>query len=189
VRSEPPVDLSIKAEQAGLDVWRAATLIAQQTDDVAIVDIRSKSSFEQYHIPRSLHKPKASVSELQRLASRYKKLIVVAKTDNVAKQLVGGARKDAQDTRFFYLLNGPRNWYLNFDLPVPLFATKPPAFGYEQALQTAKLFFAQPKQGDSKKVLEAIQTLSRINYQPSLLQKTGPAGSTTSRKKVSGGCS
>lgn len=186
-RSEPPVDLAATAADLGLDVWKAAAFIVQ-AERPAVIDVRPTEAFERYRLPLATSLPGASAEQLKALAADRPWILVYAGKDDVAQKLVAEARTVAPWAHIHYLVDGARAWYLAFALPVPLFAEAGPPSGYPEALAAATAWFAAPAGGATTAVTEALQTLARLNYQPSLLKagkKAAPAGA---KKKIGGGC-
>ena len=187
--AEPPPDLSVTAAEAGLDVWKVAAALLDDTGEAQVVDVRSPGDFARYHVPGAVSEPAAGASRLVELARGHAAVIVVAAKDDAAQKLVGEARALAKETRFHYLVDGPRAWYLTFDLPVPLFADATAPSGYGEALGTLKGFLAKPEPVSKPRALEALTSLAKMNFQPSLLKQAGKAkASGGAKKKISGGC-
>jgi hypothetical protein len=88
-----------------------------------------------------------------------------------------------------YLADGVRGWYLALTVPVPLFAEAPAPRGWSEARRVLERHLTTPADATRAAASNALQTLARANYQPSLLQNAAarPA-SATPRKKISGGC-
>lgn len=184
--AEPPPDLSLQAADAGIDVLRAA---AATLDGACFVDVRPAEEYQVYHIERSFHFPGAS-PDMLRSAARNGAVIVVASRDHTAQKLVGAARAADPRGKYFYLKSGVREWYLTFELPVPLFTEQPPPRGYAEARAALDQYVATRDDRLRQSARMAVFDLARMNYQPSLL---GAAASKTKsaagpRKKISGGC-
>ena len=184
-RAERP--LEIRADEAGLDAWKAALLLVREPGRVAIVDVRSAERFGQYHLPGSVTMPGASAQELTAIAAGKAGMLIVAEADKDASVLTAAVASAVKPTPVHFLKDGVRAWYLAFELPVPLFSDKPAPHGYESSIQTVRacLSGACPKPDDAT---EAIGLLSRSPYEPSMLQGRKPAPSGGAKKKISGGC-
>jgi rhodanese-related sulfurtransferase len=188
-RAELPPDLSASAADAALDVWKAAYALAEAGDSGAVVDLRPPEAFASYHLPRARSLPGATAADLAGLARTKDLVLLYAGKDDVAAKLAADARALAPRGRIHYLPDGARAWYLALTLPVPLFAEGAAPDGYADALATTQGFLERPDGAARSKAVEAIQTLARLNYQPSLLQagKKAPAAGGA-RKKIAGGC-
>ena len=118
-------------------------------------------------------------------------LLLVTDKDNKARALIAKLLKEQPEARLYYLKDGPRAWYLTFTLPVTMFSDKEAPRGYEAAMKKVRAFMAAPRdKARSASVLEALQTLARLDYQPTLLKKKGrPKSSGKKRKRIAGGCS
>jgi hypothetical protein len=189
-RSEPPADLSLGAAEAELDVWKTAAALVTASGKTLIVDRRPVEDFARYHLPGSVSEPGAGSARLLELARGDARVIVVAAKDDVARRVASEARATRKGASVYYLKDGARAWYLTFELPVPLFAESSPPSGYEQALGTVRAFFVRPQAGASTtSVVEALQRLAKLGYQPTLLKQTGkPKAAGGAKKKISGGC-
>jgi hypothetical protein len=188
-RSEPPPDLTANAAEAGLDVWKTAAALLDDSSKAQVVDVRAAEEFARYHVPGAVNEPGASASKLVEFARLHSPIIVVASKDDAAQKLVGEARAAAKEARIHYLVDGPRSWYLAFDLPVPLFAEAGAPSGYEEALGTLKGFLSKPEPAAKPRAFEALQALAKMNFQPTLLKQTGKAKAAGgAKKKISGGC-
>ncbi|HEY3447548.1 MAG TPA: rhodanese-like domain-containing protein [Myxococcales bacterium] len=188
-RSEPPADLSASAAESGLDVWKVSAALLETAGKPLVVDVRSAGEFARWHVSGSTNEPGADAARLLALAKEHVPVIVVAAKDDVAQKLVGEAKANAKDARIHYLVDGPRSWYLAFDLPVPMFAEGSAPSGYEEALGTLRGFLQKPDPAARGQALEALQTLAKLNFQPSLLKQAGKAKAAGgAKKKISGGC-
>lgn len=173
--ADVPPDLSLQAADAGIDVLRAA---GATLEGATIVDVRSPRERAAYAIPGSV----------TRASSRN--VIFIAANDAAAQKITGQARAADPKGAYFYLRSGVRDWYLTFELPVPLFNDQPPPHGYDDAVNAVKQYVAtrDPALRDDARM--ALFRLVRMNYQPSALgasaAKTKSAGGA--RKKISGGC-
>jgi len=186
-RAEVPPDLTAAAADAGLDVWKAAAALVQEERSV-LVDVRPEEAWARYHLPRARSLPGATADQLKEVAAGHPLVVVYAGKDEVAQKLVGEARAVAPGARIHYLVDGARAWYLAFDLPVPLFAESAPPDGYAEALARVKGWFEAPGSRTAPATVEALQTLARVNYQPSLLKSGKKAAAGGAKKKIGGGC-
>lgn len=98
------------------------------------------------------------------------------------------ALRAAPEASIRFLTGGARAWYPAFELPVPLFSEKAPPRGYTEALAVARAFFADPTAGDAAAAVAALQTLARLDFQPSLLTQAKKPKAAKKRKKIAGGC-
>ena len=184
-RAEVPPDLSASAKDAALDVWKGAALIVER--DAAIIDVRPSDAYARYHLPGAKSVPGASGDEV-RAAAAGKPVLVYAGKDDVAQKLVTDLRASGA-LRAWYLVDGARGWYLAFQLPVPLFAESGPPDGYAQALRVAGSWLEKPDPTRRGQAAEALQTLAKANYQPTLLKSGKKAAAASGgKKKISGGC-
>jgi rhodanese-related sulfurtransferase len=185
-RAEPPPDLGAAAGEAGLDVWKAAALLL---DGAALVDLRGAEEFGRWHAAGAVSLPGANEGAVRDLLMKRPAVIVMAAKDDAAQKLVGALRSESKAARIYYLVDGPRAWYLAFELPVPLFAEVGAPRGYDEALALLKSWLARPDAATRGAALAAAQTLAKAAYAPSLL-KTGGKGKAGggARKKISGGC-
>jgi rhodanese-related sulfurtransferase len=186
-RAELPPDLTAPQADAALDVWKAAALVVG-SDDPAVLDVRPADAYGRYHLPLAASLPGASAEQVKDAAARHAAVLVYAGKDEVAQDLVRHARALAPGARIHYLVDGARAWYLAFSLPVPLFADSSPPGGYAEALGAAQEWFAAPSPDRRAGATAALETLARLNYQPTLLRagkKAAPAGA---KKKIGGGC-
>ncbi|HEY3358430.1 MAG TPA: rhodanese-like domain-containing protein [Polyangia bacterium] len=184
-RAEPPPDLSAAAGEAGLDVWQAVNLLL---DGAALVDVRTPDEHARWHAPGAVSMPAAGPAAVRPLLGR-RAVILMAARDDAAQRLAGTLRSEDKSARVFYLVDGPRAWYLALELPVPLFAEAGPPRGYDQALATLKAWLNRPDAAARGPAVAALQTLAKAGYQPALLKTGGkakPAGGA--RKKIAGGC-
>jgi len=187
-RAEMPIDLSPRPSDAAIDVWKTATLLVNEPR-TAVVDVRPADAFARYHLPGAVSRPGASAPEVVKLLASAPAAVVYAGKDEVAGQLVAEARRAEPSAKVYYLADGARAWYLALELPVPLFAEAAPPQGYAEALRTVQEWFARAGTVPREKALDSLQTLVRLNFQPTLL-KAGPraAASGGGQKKISGGC-
>jgi rhodanese-related sulfurtransferase len=186
-RADVPVDLTARAADAGLDVWKAAAFVVE-SDGAAIVDVRPADAYARYHLPLATNLPEATPEELKATAARHPAMLVYAGTDALAQRLVAQTRALAPGARIHYLVDGARAWYLAFALPVPLFAEASPPAGYAEALATTTAWFASPGPAERRAVTEALQKLAKADYQPSLLRSGKKAAAGGAKKKIGGGC-
>jgi hypothetical protein len=185
-RAEPPPDLSAVAGDSGLDVWKATALVVE---GAALVDVRGAADYAKWHAAGALSVPGASQGAVRDLLGKHPAVIVMATKDDAAQKLVGAVRGESKAARVYYLVDGPRAWYLAFELSVPLFAESGAPRGYDEALGFIKGWLARPDAAARGAALAAVQTLAKAGYQPSLL-KTGSKAKAAGapRKKISGGC-
>ena len=187
-RSEPPPDFAASAAESGVDVWKAAALVLGDSDAARIVDVRRPEEFELYHPIGATNEPGLDAEGLVRLAREHPQ-IVVAATDEDVRKLVGEARAVDPGVRVHYLIDGPRSWYLAFELPVPLFADAPAPSGYAEALRTVRRSLQKPGAAENDGAIEAVRWLAKLDYQPTRLKQSGkPKAAAGARKKISGGC-
>ncbi len=186
-RAEVPPDLSAAASDAGLDVWKGAAFLAVNDGAVA-VDVRPAEAYARYHLPGAVSLPGGSAEQLEAIAARHPALLVYAGKDEVAQKVVAEARTALPGARVHYLIDGARAWYLAFQLPVPLFAEAGPPDGYTEALAAARGWFETPVFRTRTVAMEALQTLAKQNYQPSLLKSGKKAVAGPAKKKIGGGC-
>jgi rhodanese-related sulfurtransferase len=187
-RAEIPPDLSASAAEVSLDVMKAAAVLVQE-ERPAIVDVRPADAYARFHVPGARSMPGAGPDQMKALLRTNVPVIVYAGKDEVAQKLVAEARQGDPQARIHVLADGARAWYLAFQLPVPLFAESSPPDGYSDALQRVSAWFAGPRPEARAQTVEALQTLARLNYQPSLLRsgkKAAAAGG--GKKKIGGGC-
>lgn len=185
-RAERPPEL--RADEAGLDVWKAAALLVREQGKVAVIDVRPKDRFELYHLPSAVNLPGASASEVRQAAAGKGFVLIVADADKDATALAAELAAATPQPKAHFLKDGVRNWYLAFDLPVPLFTDKAPPHGYAEAMAVARPCLSGAC-ADTAKAIEAIGTLSKSAFEPTLLQGRKPAAAAGgAKKKISGGC-
>lgn len=185
-RSEPPPDLSAGTE-AGLDVWKAAAALLDPEQALA-VDVRPAEEYARYHLPGAVSSPGAEAARIRALARGRRQVIVVASKDEVARKLVGEASAADPETHYQYLQDGPRSWYLAFDLPVPIFSEAAAPRGYDEAVARVRAFFQAPTPEARPRALESIQALVKAGYGPTLLKQSGKPKAVAAKKKIAGGC-
>jgi len=187
-RAEVPIDLSPPPSDAALDVFKTAALIINEPR-TAVVDLRPEEAFARYHVPGAVNLPGADAPQLSKLFTSVPAAVVYAGKDEVAQRIVAEARKTESVAKVYFLADGARAWYLAFDLPVPLFAEAAPPASYGLALRAVQSYFAGASAVAREKALDSLQTLVRLNYQPTLLKagKRAAAGGG-GQKKISGGC-
>jgi rhodanese-related sulfurtransferase len=183
-RAELPPNLA--PTEAGLDVWRALALLVDHPSQVSVVDVRPEASFALYHVPGARNLPGASPEAVRAGAQGQAYLLVVGESDAKTAELVGALGAGAPEAHF--LKGGAADWYLSLELPTPLFSSKPPPFGYEDAMRTVRSWLVKPAEVPAESVRKAIATLATLAFVPDQLagKKKAPAGSA--RKKISGGC-
>ena len=188
-RAEPPPDLAVAAGETGVDVWKAVALLLDQTAPAALVDVRNAAEYARWHPHGAINAPNADAAVIRDLLRKHPGVVVVAAKDDVAQKLVAEVRGQGQAARTYYLIDGPRAWYLALELPVPLFAEAGAPRGYDEALAAIKAWLAKPEAGSRAQAFAALQTLAKVSYQPSLLKSGGKAKAASgARKKISGGC-
>ena len=74
-----------------------------------------------------------------------------------------------------------------FELPVGLFTDKPAPRGYDEALAVVKTCMTTTC-ADPAQAVEAVGSLSKSAYEPSMLQGKKPAAAGGAKKKITGGC-
>jgi rhodanese-related sulfurtransferase len=195
-RAEAPVDLTPRAADAALDVWKAAALLVEEPKAV-LLDVRPVDAYARYHPPAAVSAPGADATAVARLAAGAP-VVVYAGKDEVAQKVVAEARAAAPGARVYFLPDGARAWYLAFQLPVPLFAEAAPPAGYQEAVQAVNGWFSGAAAGDAarsadggverRRTVEALRTLAKVNYQPTLLKRGKKAAAAVGGRKISGGC-
>jgi rhodanese-related sulfurtransferase len=188
-RAEPPPDLTAAAGETGVDVWKAAALLLDPAGPAALVDVRSAADYARWHAPGAVSAPGAEPRAVRDLLRQHPAVVVVAAKDDVAQKLVTEVRGEKRDARVYYLVDGPRAWYLALELPVPLFADTAAPRGYDDALAQLRGWLARPEAAGRGPARAALETLVKAGYQPSLLKTGGKAKAAGgARKKISGGC-
>jgi hypothetical protein len=182
--SQPPADLSAKG--AALNVWKTVALLADKPGKVALLDVRSSDQVELYSVSGSQTVSKSASALIEKAVGKSH-AVIIAEKDAVASKLVAKVRRKKPGTKFHYLRGGARSWYLALDLPVALFSSKKPPFGYQAALTTVKAFI-KSKKGNAKAVKAALDKLVNANYQPNLLAGKKKPKAGGKKKKISGGC-
>lgn len=185
-RAEPVPDSS--AGEAGLDVWRALALLSESEAGAVIVDVRPAASYELYHLPGSRLLSQAGSDTIRRETAGKSRVLIVAESDSSGAALAGALGQDGAGTRYHFLRGGASEWYLNLELPAPLFSSKAPPYGYSGAIATVRAWLATPTRTPITSVREAIARLASLNFVPDQLagkKKLAPSGA---RKKISGGC-
>jgi hypothetical protein len=183
-RAETPPNLG--ATEAGLDVWHSLELLAEHPGQVSVVDVRPEGSYATYHVPGAHNLPGASADALRADVKGQAYVIVVGESDAKAGELVGALGEGP--THFHFLKGGAADWYLNLELPAPLFSSKPPPFGYEESIRTVRAWLSKPADVPADTVRKAIATLATLGFAPDQLagKKKAPGGG--GKKKISGGC-
>lgn len=187
-RAEVPPDLTARPADLALDVWKTAAFLVEEPR-TAVIDVRPADAYARYHLPHAVSVPGATAADVTRLFAAAPAAVVYAGKDEVAVKLVGEVRAAAPQARVHYLPDGARAWYLAFALPVPLFAESGPPDGYAEALAAVNGWFGGSPDASAKLATEALETLARVNYQPTLLKsgkKAAAAGGA--KKKIGGGC-
>jgi rhodanese-related sulfurtransferase len=189
-RAEIPPDLSANPAETSLDVMKTAAALVQEGRSV-IVDVRPAGAYARFHVPGAILMPGAGPKQMRVLLRKHAPVIVYASKDELAQRLVAEVRRGDPMARIHYLADGARAWYLTFQLPVPLFTESSPPAGYADALQLVSAWFAGPgpRPEARAQTVEALQTLTRLNYQPSLLKSDKKAAAAGGgKKKIGGGC-
>ncbi len=123
--------------------------------------------------------PGTDAAGLRALLAAAPAVVVYAGKDEVARKAVAEVRAASPEARLHYLPDGARAWYLAFALPVPLFAEAGPPDGYPEAISAVNGWFGGASDASRTRALEALQTLAKANYQPTLLgtgKKAAAAG-------------
>ncbi len=177
----------LRADEAGLDAWRAAALLIREQGKVAVVDVRPRERFELVHLPSAINVPGANVSGVLSAAAGKSFVLVVADAEKDASSITAELAVSLPQTKAHFLKDGVQSWYLAFDLPVPLFTDKPAPYGYGESMAMVRGCLSG-NCADPAKAVEAIGVLSKASYEPTMLQgrKAAPAGAA--KKKISGGC-
>jgi rhodanese-related sulfurtransferase len=185
-RAEPPPDLTVAAADLGVDVWKGTALLL---DQALLVDVRGADEFARWHAPGAVSLPGASAADIRAQLRSRPAVVLMAAKDEAAQKLAAAVRREQPDARVHYLVDGPRAWYLAFELPVTLFAETAAPRGYEQSLGALRAWLARPDAAGRAAARAALQTLAKVNYQPGLLKSGGKAKAAAGgRKKISGGC-
>ncbi|BDG06036.1 rhodanese-like domain-containing protein [Anaeromyxobacter oryzae] len=187
-RAEVPPDVTPRAADAALDVWKAAAGLVEADGKALVLDVRPADAYARYHLPGAESAPGASAADVAARAAGRPFVLVYAGKDEVAQKLVTEARKQSSGARIHYLVDGARAWYLALALPVPLFAEAGPPDGYAEALAQLQSWLAYPDPSARGATLQSIQALAKAGYQPSLLKAGGGPKAGGAKKKISGGC-
>lgn len=178
----------LRADEAGLDVWRAAALLVREQGAVTVIDVRPKERFDLYHLPAAVSAPGARARDLATMASGKKAVLLVAEADKDASALAAELRAASPQLAIHFLKDGVRSWYSALELPVALFSDKAPPHGYAEAMTIARACLSASC-SDTAKGIEAIGVLAKSSYEPTMLQGKKPAASAGgAKKKISGGC-
>jgi rhodanese-related sulfurtransferase len=154
---------------------------------VAILDVRPVELFDSYHLPGARSVPGASSAEVRSQAGDLQFVLLVAETDAKATELVA-ANGPPAGPQVHFLKGGAADYYLNVELPAPLFSSKPPPHGHGAALRTVRAWLASPSAVPVEQVREALGTLASLAFVPDQLgakKKAAPGGA---KKKIAGGC-
>ena len=183
--SHVPPDLRSEARDQGLDVWKAAHLMLSDETRVAVLDIRSKERFEEYHLPGARSMPGAGPAQIAQAGGGVDRVLLVAAADEGAQKVIARL-----GSGYHYLEGGARAWYLAMELPVPLFSDTPPPNGYREALAAVKEgLLGGGKARPGGELERDLATLARLDYAPTLLGKAKKArAGGKKRKKLEGGC-
>lgn len=191
-RAEVPPDLSPRAADSALDVWKTATLLVQEPR-TAVVDVRPADAYARYHLPGAVSVPGATVDQVRAALREAPAGVIVAAKDEAAQELVAAVRLADPSARVHYLADGARAWYLAFQLPVPLFSDASPPSAYDASMAVVTEWIqsrasTSSRQPPKERTLAALQTLAKVGYQPNLLQGAKKSAATGGKKKLSGGC-
>lgn len=185
-QSELPPDLTTLAADAGVDVWQAVALLADDKGTM-LIDVRGDEQRSQYALPGAFVMAGATAEKVA-AKSGHGPLLLVASSDEIAQQLAAKVKSLKPDADVRFLRGGAGSWYLAFDMPVALFSTSPEPHGYREAHATARSFVNGAADLRSEARGAAIK-LARLNYTPDLLgQGTKPKAVAGGRKKIAGGC-
>jgi hypothetical protein len=184
-RAERPQE--VRADEAGLDVWKASAFLVREPGRVAVIDVRPADRFALYNVPGSVSAARATAAEVMAAAKGKRGVLIVADADKDASALVAAAAPLDKAMELHFLKDGARAWYLAYELPVAMFTEAPPPHGYEAALTTVKRCVIGPC-ADAAAATDALIVLSRTAYEPTLLQGRKPAAAGGAKKKISGGC-
>lgn len=187
-RAEIPPDLTAKAQDLALDVWKTAAAIVSAGGKAAVVDLRPADAYARYHLPAARNLPGANGSDVVRAAAGAPVVLVYAGKDEIAQKVVAEAREVSPGTPVHFLQEGARAWYLAFELPVPLFSDASAPDGYGEALARARSWLSAPGPQGQEEALVAVQALARASYQPNLLKAGAKKAASGAKKKISGGC-
>jgi len=183
-----PPDLG--APKANLDVWRALALMAGHPGRVEIIDVRRAEHFSLYHLPGAVSLPGAGADEVAaRMGDKH--ALVVAQKDADAAKLVGAVKAEVgkeRGAKAHFLAGGANAWYLALEVPVPLFAAKPPPFAYAKAIVAVKRWLKVRGEAGHAEAAAAAGVLSTIDYQPTQLQGKPKPKASGKKKKIAGGC-
>ncbi|MFH1176466.1 MAG: rhodanese-like domain-containing protein [Acidobacteriota bacterium] len=182
-RAEPPPDLS--ATEAGLDLWRSLVWLVDRQGR-AVVDVRPAEEFARYHLPRSRNLAGASAKDLRAHLLDQGEVLLVAASDTAAARLAGELK--ASGAKAHYLKGGAAEWYLCFELPAPLFSSKTPPRGYDEALAVVRRWLAAPAAVPTARAREAVARLAARGFAPDQLGGHKKAAAGGAKKKIKGGC-
>ena len=184
-RAEPPPDL--RADAAGIDVWKALALMIDEGDGLAIIDVRAAELFQLHHVPGSRSLPGAGAAALRAAVGDHEAALIVAGKDAEASRLVGQLQAEGA-SRLHCLSGGVQSWYLSVVLPVQLFSDEPAPRGYTEAISLLHAWLDGAGEMDRGEVREAVGRLASSAFLPSQLGTKKKAASSGQRKKIRGGC-
>jgi len=182
--AEPPPDLA--AKEAGVDVWRATALLLGSARS-CVADSRDKAQFELYHLPGAV--PASSAGAIAEACRDSASLLVVAETDEAAAKLCAELeQKQGGKKPIHFLRGGAPSFYLALELPVPLFADKPPPHGYAEARAEIRRWLAGQGRPSAEQLQKTLGVLIRADYQPTKLSSRKKPAPAKKKKKITGGC-
>ncbi len=186
-RAEPAPDL--RADGAGLDVWRTMTLMREKGSRLAVVDLRPADQFALYHLPGARSLPGGDADDVAKTeaAMDVSHTLLVTNKNATASKLVAELQSRGGEVSHHFLKGGVRAWYVAVELPVPLFSDQPVPRGFTDAKAAVRAWLAAPGRTVEPGLSEAIERLATTGYTPNLLAgKKKPKAS--GKKKISGGC-
>jgi rhodanese-related sulfurtransferase len=175
----------LKADEAGLDVYKTASFLLKEPAQIAIVDVRSKEHFELYHLPKSISLPGADASAVVASIGSKQAILIVGETDKEASALTAEVIKAKPAAHF--LKDGVRAWYLAFELPVELFSDKPAPRGYAESVGVVNTCL-RTSCANLARAQDAVAVLAKSPYEATMLQGKRSSPTTGPKKKISGGC-
>jgi len=185
-RAETPPSLA--ATEAKVNVWRAVALLVDGGETAAIIDVRPAAEQALYRLPVAVSLPGASAQLVRERAAAKRSVVLVASNDERALKLANELASGGGDLSVHVLEGGARSWYLAFELPAPLFSTKPPPYGYTPALATVKEWLARPQGVDPNTIQTALRKLIALDFQPDQLAVPRKPKASGKKKKITGGC-
>jgi len=185
-RAEVPPTLT--ATEAGISLWQTLNLMAEGGDRAILVDVRPTEEQEIYRIAGSVSLPSVSASAVREAAAGKQSVVLISSNDEQAAKLASAVAGDGGGGSIHYLQGGVRSYYLNLELPVPLFSSQPPPHGYPSAIATVKQWLTHPGEADQDTVKAAIAKLAQLDFQPDQLAGKRHPKASGKQKKISGGC-